>query len=96
MNGSMFSILRILISLYLTGSLIYATLHLFGFTWSPSSNDVSSSSPEPQNSLLNKLDFISVSQLQQKYHSAQTVTLNNAEGKTQKAKKESGNLTTAE
>lgn len=80
MNKSltMSNVLRIVTSLYLAGSLVYATLHLLGFDWSQSSFDSSPFQDSPN--AMNKLDTISVSQLQQKYHSAQTVTWTNAEG----------------
>lgn len=78
----MSNVLRIISSLYLAGSLVYATLHLLGFGWSPTHKIQSSPSLQESSNPANKLETISVNQLQQKYHSAQTVTWINADGKT--------------
>lgn len=73
-------ILKVLFSIYLAGSLFYATIHLLGFGWFQTSSVTSSSlknsqSPSPRSEL------VSVPQLQQKYLTGQTVTWINAEGK---------------
>lgn len=71
------SVLRILTSIYLAGSLVYATAHLLGLGWFQMSD---SSSIAETNTMADRLEPVSVTQLQQKYHSAQQVTWTNAEG----------------
>lgn len=67
-------VLRLILSIYLAGSLFYATIHLLGFGWFQSSN----------NSLIQpdaiRQDSVSVHHLQKKYHTLQSVTWTNAEG----------------
>lgn len=71
-------ILRLLLSVYLAGSLFYATIHLLGFGWI---QDASSSLSASAAAGGHRQDLVSVNQLQKKYHSLQTVTWTNAEGK---------------
>lgn len=72
------NVLRIVLSVYLAGSLVYATVHLLGLGWFQFSD---SSSLTESGSMSDRLEPVSVNQLQQKYHSAQIVTWTNAEGK---------------
>lgn len=71
-------VFKILFSVYLAGSLFYATIHLLGFGWLQTST--SSSSPSNGQTLAQRSTSVSVNQLQQKYHSPQIVAWTNAEG----------------
>jgi hypothetical protein len=72
-------VIKILFSIYLAGSLFYATIHLLGFGWFQTSTSASSSLMNSQ-PLSQRSASVSVNQLQQKYHSQQTVAWTNAEG----------------
>jgi hypothetical protein len=80
-------ILKIFFSIYLAGSLFYATLHLLGLGWSSSQqkNTITSSSVASSYSTAPRAESFSVTQLQQKYLTSQTVTWTNAEGKKEKS-----------
>lgn len=75
-------ILKVIFSVYLAGSLFYATIHLLGFGWFQ--NTTTSSSINSPSSVkhvqLPRSESISVSNLQQKYFTPQQVTWTNAEG----------------
>jgi hypothetical protein len=74
-------ILKVIFSVYLAGSLFYATIHLLGFGWFQTSTIISPSSLKSSQSSLPRSETISVSKLQQKYFTPQQVTWTNAEGK---------------
>lgn len=74
-------VLKVIFSVYLAGSLFYATVHLLGFGWFQTSSTSTSSSLKSSLSSSPRSELVSVPQLQQKYLTGQTVTWINAEGK---------------
>ncbi|KAG2201768.1 hypothetical protein INT47_002028 [Mucor saturninus] len=75
---TIFKVLKVFFSIYLAGSLFYATIHLLGFGWFQTSS-ISSSTNGLQSSLP-RSETVSVPSLQQKYLTPQKVTWTNAEG----------------
>lgn len=73
-------VLKLFLSIYLAGSLFYATIHLLGFGWFQTSSSTTSSLKGLQSNLP-RSETVSVPLLQQKYLTPQKVTWTNAEGK---------------
>ena len=74
------NVFKVVLSIYLAGSLFYATMHLLGFGWfQPASTTTSSLQNTP--SATPRSEAVSVPQLQQKYFTSQKVTWTSAEGK---------------